>query len=86
MEFTGGQQVMDDGDDNIRENVLPVRAPPGLPPSLARKYVDSLPTGLLSSQGSDGALRRRKQLEKQFPLHDIDQDYCHNLSQQELDM
>ena len=86
MEFTGGLEEKGDDYRNIKEDVLPDWTPPGLPPSLARKYVDSLPKGLLSSKDSAGALRRRRQLEKQFPLHDIDQDYCHHLSQQELDM
>ena len=60
--------------------------PPGLTHSLACKYLQSLPQGFLSIQGSDGAGRRRRQLEKQFPLHDIDQTHCHQLSAEEVTM
>ena len=36
-------------------------------------------------QGSEAAVRRIKQLEKQFPLHDVEPDMCHQLSQGEID-
>ena len=36
-------------------------------------------------QGSEAAVRRMKQLEKQFPLHDVEPDKCHQLSQPEID-
>jgi prickle len=60
-------------------------APPGVSSSLASKYLRSLPEGHVSIQGSEGAVRRKKQLEKQFPLHDIEPDHCHQLSQGEME-
>ena len=48
-------------------------APPGLPGYLTSQYLLSLPADHLPVQGSEGALRRKKQLEKQFPLHDLEQ-------------
>ena len=40
----------------------------------------------IKDQTSLQSVRRRRQLAKQFPLHDIDQEYCHNLSPQELEL
>ena len=60
-------------------------APPGVSNSLASKYLRSLPEGHVSIQGSDGAVRRKKQLEKQFPLHDVEPDHCHQLSEGEME-
>ena len=60
--------------------------PPGITPSLANKYLQSLPQGFISIRGSEGASRRRKQLEKQFPLHDVDHTHCHQLSADEVKM
>ena len=48
-------------------------APPGLPGYLTSQYLLSLPADHQPVQGSEGALRRKKQLEKQFPLHDLEQ-------------
>ena len=48
-------------------------APPGLPGYLTGQYLLSLPADHQPVQGSEGALRRKKQLEKQFPLHDLEQ-------------
>ena len=60
-------------------------APPGVPNSLASKYLRSLPEGHVSIHGSLGAVRRMKQLEKQFPLHDVEPDNCHQLTRREID-
>ena len=60
-------------------------APPGASTKLVSKYLKSLGEEFLPIQGSDGAVRRIKQLEKQFPLHDVEPDKCHQLSQGEID-
>jgi len=60
-------------------------APPGVSNSLASKYLRSLPEEYLSIQGSQGAVRRKMQLEKQFPLHDVEPGKCHQLSEMEMD-
>jgi prickle len=67
-----------------KEEVVLDWAPPGVATSLARKYLKSLPEGHVSIQGSEGALRRKKQLEKQFPLHDVEPGICHQLSRGEI--
>ena len=67
------------------EEVVLDWAPPGVSSSLASKYLRSLPDGHVSIQGSEGAVRRKKQLEKQFPLHDVEPGQCHQLSQGEID-
>jgi hypothetical protein len=67
------------------EEVVLDWAPPGVSSSLASKYLRSLPEGHVSIQGSQGAVRRKKQLEKQFPLHDVEPGKCHQLSQGEID-
>ena len=60
-------------------------APAGVSSYIASKYLRSLPDGHVSIQGSEGAVRRKKQLEKQFPLHDVEPGQCHQLSQREID-
>ena len=69
----------------VSEEVVLDWAPPGVPTSLASAYLRSLPEGHVSLQGSEGAVRRKKQLEKQFPLHDVEPGQCHQLSQGEMD-
>ena len=43
----------------------------------------SLPESKLPISDSEGARYRKKQLEKQVPLHDIDPNVCHNLTPKE---
>ena len=71
---------------DAKEEVVLDWAPPGVGSSLASKYLRSLPEGHVSIQGSEGAVRRKKQLEKQFPLHDVDHTHCHQLSAEEVQM
>ena len=84
MKFTFGEM-----NDNITpgyptEEIILDWVPPGITHSLANKYLQSLPQGFISIQGSEGATRRKKQLEKQFPLHDVEPDICHQLSRGEI--
>ena len=58
--------------------------PPGVSAALATKYMRSVPAEHLPIAGSDGAIRRKKALEKQFPLHDVEPAECHELSQGEI--
>uniref|UniRef100_A0A0K2TJ45 Testin n=1 Tax=Lepeophtheirus salmonis TaxID=72036 RepID=A0A0K2TJ45_LEPSM len=51
--------------------------------TLITKYLKSLPYVPIS--GSSGAIQRRQQLQKQFPVHDIEPDKCHNLTAGEID-
>jgi len=78
-------EVFEDYDDDGDTEVVLDWAPPGVPSSLASKYLRSLPEGHVSIQGSEGAVRRKKQLEKQFPLHDVEPGQCHQLSTGEME-
>merc|ERR1719186_693880 len=44
----------------------------------------SVPVERLAIAGSEGATRRKKALEKQFPLHDVEPSECHDLSKVEI--
>lgn len=46
--------------------------------------MQQLPPSKLPISGSDGALFRRQQLEKQLPLHDLDASKCHGLTPDEI--
>ncbi|KAI5722634.1 hypothetical protein M8J76_011260 [Diaphorina citri] len=58
--------------------------PPNVSSELAAEYMQQLPAGKLPISGSDGALYRRQQLEKQVPLHDLNANLCHNLTADEI--
>jgi len=77
-------EVVNDSYEDEKEEVVLDWVPPGVETSLASKYLKALPEGHVSIQGSEGAVRRRKQLEKQFPLHDVEPDNCHQLSRGEI--
>ena len=77
-------EVVDDSHVDAKEEVILDWAPPGVGSSLASKFLKSPPEGHLPIQGSEGAVRRKKQLEKQFPLHDVEPDICHQLSRGEI--
>lgn len=59
--------------------------PPNVHKDLASEYMQQLPSDKLPISGSEGALFRRQQLEKQVPLHDFNANICHNLSTEESD-
>ncbi|KAK3927045.1 Prickle-like protein 2 [Frankliniella fusca] len=59
--------------------------PPDVSPVVAAEYMQALPASKLPISGSDGALYRRQQLERQLPLHDLDANQCHQLSDAEVD-
>ena len=84
--FIYGEVVDDTTEDAVAaaKEVVLDWVPPGVASSLARKYLRSLPEGHVSIHGSEGAVRRKKQLEKQFPLHDVEPEQCHQLSQREI--
>nr|CAD7577754.1 unnamed protein product [Timema californicum] len=44
-----------------------------------------IPVDKLPISGSEGAVYRRQQLERQVPLHDLDASKCDNLSQEEIE-
>ena len=50
----------------------------------ARRYMEALPESAVPIAGSSGAQSRKQQLEKQFPLHDIEPTECHELSPPEV--
>ncbi|XP_069684025.1 uncharacterized protein Tes [Periplaneta americana] len=58
--------------------------PPDVPEDVAAEYMQQLPPSKLPISGSDGALYRRQQLEKQVPLHDLDASKCHGLTPDEI--
>lgn len=58
--------------------------PPNISSELAAEYMQQLPASKLPISGSDGALYRRQQLEKQVPLHDLNANLCHNLTSDEV--
>lgn len=57
--------------------------PPNIHQDLASEYMQLLPSDKLPISGSEGALYRRQQLEKQVPLHDFNANVCHNLTTEE---
>lgn len=59
--------------------------PPNINKDLASEYMQLLPSNKLPISGSEGALYRRQQLEKQVPLHDFNANACHNLTVEEAD-
>ncbi|TRY70369.1 hypothetical protein TCAL_04489 [Tigriopus californicus] len=59
--------------------------PPNISKTLAKKYLDTLPMSALPIAGSEGAQLRKQQLEKQFPVHDIEPNECHDLSPGEIE-
>jgi len=79
-------EVSDDIETQSHVEVTLDWAPPGIASSLASKYLKTLPQGHIPIQGSEGAIRRRKQLEKQFPLHDVEPEICHQLTTGEINL
>lgn len=59
--------------------------PPNVHKDLASEYMQLLPSDKLPISGSEGALHRRQQLEKQVPLHDFNANACHNLTVEEAE-
>jgi len=51
---------------------------------IARMYLNQMPESTVPIAGSEGAQFRQQQLEKQFPVHDIEPDKCHDLPPEEL--
>lgn len=70
---------------NNRKNVAFDWVPPDVSPVIAAEYMQSLPASKLPISGSDGALYRRQQLERQLPLHDLDASQCHQLTESEVE-
>ena len=78
--------VMEDLDQFSKDTKVTLDwSPPGVSTKLVSKYLKSLGEDFLPIQGSDAAVRRIKQLEKQFPLHDVEPEKCHQLSPGEID-
>ena len=50
----------------------------------ARRYLQHLPSERVPIAGSEGALIRKQTLARQFPVHDIEPQECHELSQGEI--
>ena len=73
-------------DQSVKEELKFEWAPPGITLSLAQKDMESLPNKFIPAQGSEGAIRRRRQLENLFPLHDVDHSLCHQMTQTEEKM
>lgn len=59
--------------------------PPNVNKDLASEYMQLLPSDKLPISGSEGAIYRRQQLERQVPLHDFNANVCHNLTIEEAD-
>ncbi|KAK6642103.1 hypothetical protein RUM44_013826 [Polyplax serrata] len=57
--------------------------PPNVPQDLVVDYLKSIPESKVPISNSEGARYRKQQLEKQLPLHDVDPNACHNLSEKE---
>lgn len=58
-------------------------APPNVTKDLAADYMKALPMEKLPIKGTSGAALRRQQLQKQLPLHDMDDKICLDMSEQE---
>ncbi|XP_015592961.1 uncharacterized protein LOC107266713 [Cephus cinctus] len=68
----------------LSENEMPFEwIPPDTTKELATDYMKALPEDKLPIKGSAGAALRRQQLQKQFPIHDIDHKACDELSEEE---
>ena len=73
--------VMDDDNNNQQQHQEErINSIPG-----AVKGMSQFIRSLEDSQGHEASVRRIKQLEKQFPLHDVAPDKCHELSPGEVD-
>ncbi|CAG2058601.1 unnamed protein product, partial [Timema podura] len=59
--------------------------PPNVPEDIVAEYMRHIPVDKLPISGSEGAVYRRQQLERQVPLHDLDASKCDNLSQEEIE-
>nr|CAD7394673.1 unnamed protein product [Timema cristinae] len=59
--------------------------PPNAPEDVVAEYMRHIPVDKLPISGSEGAVYRRQQLERQVPLHDLDASKCDNLSQEEIE-
>nr|CAD7459412.1 unnamed protein product [Timema tahoe] len=59
--------------------------PPNVPEDVVAEYMRHIPVDKLPISGSEGAVYRRQQLERQVPLHDLDASKCDNLSQEEIE-
>lgn len=46
--------------------------------------MEEIPESSLPIAGTEGAFHRKQQLEKQFPVHDIEPKECHDLSAGEV--
>ncbi|XP_050530404.1 testin [Daktulosphaira vitifoliae] len=79
---SNGQIIQVQADQN--QNTLKFDwIPPNVNRDLASEYMQQLPSDKLPISGSEGALYRRQQLEKQVPLHDFNANVCHNLTKEE---
>lgn len=81
-----GQMVLKQELDKNVENENSFKfdwVPPNVNKDLASEYMQLLPSDKLPISGTEGALYRRQQLEKQVPLHDFNANVCHNLSLEE---
>jgi len=58
--------------------------PQNVSDTLARKYLNQMPESTVPIAGSEGAHFRQQRLEKQFPVHDIEPEKCHDLPPEEL--
>lgn len=73
------KQEMDKNENSFKFDWVP----PNVNKDLASEYMQLLPSDKLPISGTEGALYRRQQLEKQVPLHDFNANVCHNLSVEE---
>lgn len=59
--------------------------PPGVEKSMASRYMERLPVEKRPIAGTDAAKNRKKLLENQFPIYDMDEESrSHNLPQEDL--
>ncbi|KAF4516962.1 hypothetical protein B566_EDAN005563 [Ephemera danica] len=78
----GDAKTADGGKTEIAVNFDWV--PPGITPDVAELYMLQIPESQRPISGSEGAQRRKEQLERQVPLHDVDPSHCHSLSEAEI--
>jgi PET Domain len=54
--------------------------PPTSDSQLAAKYMEQLPTDVQPITGSQAAVDRKRALDRQLPVHDLDPDLCQSLT------
>lgn len=81
LNFEGAVLALDGGPSSPLDWV-----PPAADTHLAVKYIEQLPPAKQPITGSQGAVDRKRALDRQLPSHDLDPEHCQSLSANEKRM